>query len=65
MTKVTPLPLAHSQIEMRAPNSLRPYAGNARTHSPKQLRQIADSMSAWTGATCARCSRPGTLCSTN
>jgi ParB-like chromosome segregation protein Spo0J len=24
--------------------SLRPYPGNARTHSKKQIRQIADSM---------------------
>lgn len=44
MIFATPLPHAPAQIEMRAPNSLRPYAGNARTHSPKQLRQIADSI---------------------
>jgi DNA modification methylase len=44
MTLAIPLPQAQSQIEMRAPGSLRPYAGNARTHSPKQLRQIADSI---------------------
>ncbi|NJN35767.1 MAG: site-specific DNA-methyltransferase [Nitrospiraceae bacterium] len=29
---------------MRPPSALRPYARNARTHSPKQLRQIADSI---------------------
>ena len=33
-----------SRIEMRPASSLRPYAGNARTHSPKQLGQIADSI---------------------
>ena len=44
MTLATPLPQAQSQIEMRDPKSLRPYAGNARTHSPKQVRQIADSL---------------------
>ena len=44
MTLDTPMPRAHSQIEMRDPKSLRPYAGNARTHAPKQLRQIADSI---------------------
>lgn len=44
MTQVTSVPRAQSQIEMRDPKSLRPYAGNARTHSPKQLRQIADSI---------------------
>jgi DNA modification methylase len=26
------------------PRSLKPYAGNARTHSPRQIRQIADSI---------------------
>jgi len=44
VTQVTSVPRAQSQIEMRDPKSLRPYAGNARTHSPKQLRQIADSI---------------------
>jgi DNA modification methylase len=34
---------AHS-IEHRAPSSLRPYERNARTHSKKQIRQIADSI---------------------
>lgn len=31
-------------IEHRAPASLRPYARNARTHSKKQVRQIAASI---------------------
>lgn len=44
MTLSTPLPRAQSQIELRDPKSLRPYAANARTHSPKQVRQIADSI---------------------
>jgi len=44
MTLATPLRRAQSQIEMRDPKSLRSYVGNARTHSPKQLRQIADSI---------------------
>ena len=33
-----------AQIEQRATGSLRPYPGNARTHSNKQVRQIADSI---------------------
>ena len=33
-----------TQIEMRPLESLRAYAGNARTHSKKQIRQIADSI---------------------
>ncbi len=31
-------------IEHRTPAELRPYPGNARTHSRKQIRQIADSI---------------------
>jgi hypothetical protein len=31
-------------VEMKQPSALRPYARNARTHSKKQLRQIADSI---------------------
>ena len=31
-------------IEQRAPSDLRPYARNARTHSKKQVKQIADSI---------------------
>jgi DNA modification methylase len=31
-------------IEMRAIGALRPYAGNARTHSKKQIAQIAESI---------------------
>jgi ParB-like nuclease domain len=44
MTLSTPLSHVQSQIEMRDPKSLRPYSGNARTHSPKQVRQIAGSI---------------------
>ncbi len=35
---------AASTIEMRSIESLRPYAGNARTHSRKQIAQIAESI---------------------
>jgi len=31
-------------FENRPTHSLRPYPGNARTHSPKQIRQIAKSI---------------------
>jgi len=31
-------------IEMRSPNTLRPAERNARTHSKKQIRELADSM---------------------
>lgn len=31
-------------LEARPPSELRPYSGNARTHSRKQIRQIADSI---------------------
>ena len=34
----------HQQIIQRSPDSLRPWARNARTHSKKQIRQIADSI---------------------
>ncbi|WP_223798733.1 ParB/Srx family N-terminal domain-containing protein [Sphingomonas nostoxanthinifaciens] len=34
----------HPQIEMKAVATLRPYAGNARTHSKKQVKQIAASI---------------------
>ena len=37
-------PLASLKIEMRDIASLRPYAGNARRHSKKQIRQIAASI---------------------
>ena len=33
-----------TNLEQRAVGSLRPYAGNARTHSKKQVKQIADSI---------------------
>jgi DNA modification methylase len=32
------------EIKYISPNELRPYAGNARTHSKKQIRQIAGSI---------------------
>ena len=44
MTNVAQTSRPRSQIEMRDPNSLLPYANNARTHSRKQIRQIADSI---------------------
>ena len=31
-------------FENRPTRSLRPYAGNARTHTPKQIKQIAKSI---------------------
>lgn len=34
----------HPKIEMHPTASLRPYAGNARRHSRKQVRQIAESI---------------------
>ncbi len=40
MTQAIPFPA----IEPRPPAELRPYAGNARRHSKKQVRQIADSI---------------------
>lgn len=36
--------LQQSQIAYRPVSGLKPYAGNARTHSKKQVRQIADSI---------------------
>jgi DNA modification methylase len=41
MAKLQPVP---SKIELRSPAALRPYARNARKHSKRQLRQIADSI---------------------
>ena len=35
----------YQNIEMRSIATLRPYARNARTHSKKQIKQIADSIS--------------------
>ena len=37
-------PPAPRVVEPRAPSDLRPYSRNARTHSRKQVRQIADSI---------------------
>ncbi len=36
--------LADPRIEMLSPHALKPWARNARTHSKKQVRQIADSI---------------------
>jgi ParB-like chromosome segregation protein Spo0J len=44
MTMANSIPRTLPYVERRALKSLRPYAGNARTHSPKQVRQIADSI---------------------
>ena len=38
------MPSTHQNITPRAITALRPYPRNARTHSRKQLRQIADSI---------------------
>jgi len=37
-------PVIPRALEARAPSELRPYARNARTHSRKQVRQIANSI---------------------
>ena len=34
-------------IEYRSPLALKPRASNPRTHSPKQIRQLADSVKAF------------------
>lgn len=36
-----------TQIVQRKINDLKPYERNARTHSPAQIKQIADSMAEW------------------
>jgi ParB-like chromosome segregation protein Spo0J len=36
--------MASLRIEYRAPDQLTPYPRNARTHSKKQIRQIAESV---------------------
>ena len=36
------IPVMSDKIESLCPGSLRPYPRNARTHSKKQIRQIAD-----------------------
>lgn len=36
--------MSRSEIERLDPRALKPYANNARTHSKKQIRQIADSI---------------------
>lgn len=36
--------IATPQIEMKAVEVLKPYSGNARSHSKKQIQQIADSI---------------------
>jgi hypothetical protein len=37
-------PMNKLEINYVSTDSLRPYAGNARTHSKNQIRQIADSI---------------------
>jgi DNA modification methylase len=44
LTFATGIPDLQAQIVMRPVGALRPYARNARTHSAKQIRQIADSI---------------------
>lgn len=44
---MTDLPPSAARIEYIAPSSLTPYAHNARKHSKKQIRQIADSIEAF------------------
>ncbi len=44
MTHAEPVPETPPQIEMRGADTLRRYARNARTHSPKQVRQSAASI---------------------
>jgi DNA modification methylase len=36
--------IAEHRIQLLNPGQLKPYARNARTHSPRQIRQIADSI---------------------
>ena len=38
------IPVMSDKIESLCPGSLRPYPRNARTHSKKQIRQIAESI---------------------
>ncbi|MEQ1955913.1 DNA methyltransferase [Mesorhizobium sp. CN2-181] len=45
MTQVTGTMSHSTQIQSVPITALRPYSGNARTHSKKQVRQIADSIS--------------------
>jgi DNA modification methylase len=40
----TEFAFATHRVEIRAVSTLTPYSGNARTHSRKQIRQIADSI---------------------
>lgn len=44
ITRSSILKFIAPKIEMRPISSLRPYAGNARRHSKKQIGQIADSI---------------------
>src|ERR1700693_123165 len=43
--KITKWPGA--KVEMRVLADLKPYPGNARTHSARQIKQIARSMRQW------------------
>ncbi|MEZ5726223.1 MAG: ParB N-terminal domain-containing protein, partial [Paracoccaceae bacterium] len=49
------------QIEQIAPAALTPWARNARTHSKKQLRQIADSIRAFGFTNPVLIDRDGTI----
>ena len=49
------------QIEQIAPAALTPWARNARTHSKKQLRQIADSILAFGFTNPVLIDRDGTI----
>lgn len=41
------MPIVASKIELRRVTSLKPYPGNARRHSKRQVRQIASSIQKW------------------
>ena len=45
MSEKTMSLIHHHHIERLAVDALKPYAGNARTHSRKQVQQIATSIS--------------------
>ena len=40
----SPSALADDALKHLAPETLKPWPGNARTHAKKQVRQIADSI---------------------
>jgi DNA modification methylase len=53
--------MAQSHIEHFSPASLRPWANNARTHSKKQLRQIAESIKTFGFANPVMIDQTGTI----